>query len=140
MKKPNLNKIFDLFEYNNDDQDLELVEEYKNSPSFKLDMFTNLVINGDNWKKTIVSIFKNSNAELDIGELNRVGDYMLYDKAWFWINGFDKTDKEWLSDLVKQDYDLLLLSLLRCKKYFETQEEYEKCAFLLEIENILRKA
>ena len=139
-------KIFGLFDKNFTDNLQKDIGDYKKSFHFKIGMFIKVVIYGDKWKKSVVSMFSKADVEFDVKDIDSVGDMMLYTRAWYWISQFDFDDKECLDDLklfLDKDRDTynssdLFISLMRTIKYFEKTEEFEKCAFLVKIRDLLK--
>ena len=139
-------RIFSLFDKDFDDSLQKDIGDYKKSFHFKIGMFIKVVIYGDKWKKSVVSMFSKADTEFDVKDINSVGDMMLYTRAWYWISQFDFDDKECLDDLklfLDKDRDTynssdLFISLMRTIKYFEKVEEFEKCAFLVKIRDLLK--
>ena len=139
-------KIFGLFDDNFDDSLQKEIGGYKKSFHFKIGMFIKVVIYGDKWKNSVVSMFSKANTEFDVKDIDSVGNMMLYTRAWYWISQFDFDDKECLNDLklfLDKDSETynssdLFISLMRTIKYFEKTEEFEKCAFLVKIRVLLK--
>ena len=139
-------KIFGLFDKDFDDSLQKDIGDYKKSFHFKIGMFIKVVIYGDKWKKSVVSMFSKADTEFDVKDIDSVGDMMLYTRAWYWISQFDFDDKECLNDLklfLDKDSETynssdLFISLMRTIKYFEKIEEFEKCAFLVKIRDLLK--
>ena len=132
-----LNHLFQLFTNIPEEGIMENVESYKNTPKFKLGMFIKLVINGSHFKNKIISFFSKSDSELDKEDIDRAGEFMMFTRAWYWISQFDFDDNEWLFDLQNAAYDDILISLNLSILYFEKNEEYEKCSFLVNIRSLI---
>ena len=139
-------RIFSLFDKDFDDSLQKDIGDYKKSFHFKIGMFIKVVIYGDKWKKSVVSMFSKADTEFDVKDINSVGDMMLYTRAWYWISQFDIDNKECIDDLKlfldedRETYNSsdLFISLMRTIKYFEKVEEFEKCAFLVKIRDLLK--
>ena len=107
-------------------------------------MFIKVVIYGEKWKSSVVNIFSKADSDLNVKEIDEAGDFMLYTRAWFWIEQFDFNNDDCLEDLrsiTHTDKDSfngsdLFISLMRAIKYFEKIEEFEKCAFLVKIRDL----
>tara|TARA_R110000803_G_scaffold26187_2_gene62187 strand:+ start:372 stop:779 length:408 start_codon:yes stop_codon:yes gene_type:complete len=134
----NFKKLFEAF----DKQPIDEVEgdlnAYKDTFRFKIEMFIKVVIYGEQWKDSVVSLFSKSEEDLDIKDIGEVGDFMLYTRAWFWISQFDLEDEECIKDLKDLNDSSLLASIVRSIKYFESTEEFEKCSFLVKIKDLLK--
>lgn len=139
-------RIFSLFDKDFDDSLQKDIGDYKKSFHFKIGMFIKVVIYGDKWKNSVVSMFSKADVEFDIKDIDSVGDMMLYTRAWYWISQFELDNKECLDDLkllLDKDSETynssdLFISLMRTIKYFEKTEEFEKCAFLVKIRDLLK--
>ena len=134
-----ISKIFGYF--SNDpieDEILGNLENYKDSPHFKIGMFKKLIINGVLFKGKITEYFGNVNDEIDIVDVNAAGQFMIHNRGWFWISQFEYNE-EWIEALKKHSDDDLLGALNLSIYYFEEYEEYEKCAFLKKLQNNIEK-
>jgi len=136
-----LNKIFGLF---NDKPGEELIyenlETFKKTPKFKLGMFEKLITNGRNFKAKIVSFFSLADEVFDIQDIDNAGEFMMYNRAWFWISQFDwSEDEDWIIELKVISNDNFLTAIKLSIYYFEEYEEFEKCAFLKKIQNVVEE-
>jgi hypothetical protein len=137
-----LNKIFSLFGFpdNKENKKIELeLEIYKETPHFKLGMFQKLILNGNAFSKQIIKFFSKADPELDVKGIDEAGEYMMYTRAYFWVEDCNVRKKEWkiaLKNNVNEDF---INSIKLCIRYFESTEEYEKCAHLKKIQDFLQK-
>jgi len=138
MKKMDLNKIFSMFSNNPEEELRENLVTYKNSPKFKLEMFTKLILNGVHFKDRMIEFFSNSNVGLERRELSDVGDFMMFTRAWFWIQQFKLDDPEWVEDLNNHSTVEFEKALKICIQYFEDEEEFEKCSFLVNVRSLIK--
>lgn len=113
------------------DYDIDLTT----TPKYWLGMHKKLVINHINFKKKAIKFFKQSNMELNIEEVKKAGEFVAYNRAWFYINKIDINNEDHIDDIVSYGDDMLETSLELSIKYFQGLEEYEKCAHLLKILN-----
>ncbi len=139
----NLGGIFALFGFSDengiDKKTKRDLEEFKQSPHFKLGMFTKMILNGMNFKKQIVSFFSKADKDLDIVGVDEAGDFMMFNRAWYWINECNVRKKIWKEALQSNSTPELLFCLKASIKYFESIEEYEKCASLVKIQKFVEK-
>jgi len=139
-----IDNVFGLFGFGkdkNENKKLENnLEEFKNTPQFKVGMFYKMVWNGNNFRDQIFSFFGNSNLEKDFTlGLDEASDYMMYTRAYYWIQECNLQDKEWEDALIYY-LDRELINCLKLSiKYYEEIEEFEKCAFLKKIQIFLEK-
>ena len=139
-----IDNVFGLFGFGKDknkNKKLENdLEEFRNTPQFKVGMFYKMIWNGNNFRDQLFSFFGNSNLEKDFTlGLDEASDYMMYTRAYYWIQECNLQDKEWEEALIyyldKELINCLKLSI----QYYEEIEEFEKCAFLKKIQNFLEK-
>lgn len=134
-----LNKFFSYF---NSSSDIEVLQKnldnFKESPIYKIKIFERLITNGLLFKKSIVNFFDQADKDLDIVQIDLAGEFMIYTRAWFWINQLDWDDEQWVKDLEMASNENFLIVVKSCMNYFERQEEYEKCAFLKKIQDFVQ--
>lgn len=136
-----LNKFFELFGNTSGDKKTEKeLEDFKKTPSFKIKIFVKLVMNGVNFKKQIINFFSKSLGEdEDLNGVDLAGEFMVYNRGWYWISQMDWGSEEWVADLKDSLSEDLFIALKLSIHYFEEQEEYEKCAFLKKIQNFVEE-
>tara|TARA_R110000823_G_scaffold192608_1_gene324182 strand:- start:204 stop:650 length:447 start_codon:yes stop_codon:yes gene_type:complete len=136
-----IENIFGLFEdsenFNKEDKDN--IKSFKSSPLFKVGMFKKLVWNGNNFRGEIIDFFSKSNSELEMSGVEDAGDYIMYTRAYFWIKGCDLKDEDWKDSLNHYAGDEIIVSIKLSIEYFESIEEFEKCALLKNIQDYLEK-
>jgi hypothetical protein len=125
-----LNKIFNVFNKQENDEELE----YSNT--FKFKMFIRLIKEGKNFKSNIVSSLKSSIQSLNVNEVELAGDYIIYIRSFYWLEQIDINNIE-AEDLRGIDKDDLKICLFKCLKFYEDIEEYEKCAKLRDFQILL---
>tara|TARA_Y100001972_G_C7633159_1_gene317844 strand:- start:771 stop:1229 length:459 start_codon:yes stop_codon:yes gene_type:complete len=145
-----INKIFGLFGKNNPDRNYpepteEEVEgmlgfeEFRTTPTYQIKMFQKIIINHLNFQKRLVKMFQNSDPELgDFTDLEEAGEHMAFFRGWSFIEDVDLELEVWQDCLKIQDSELLGEALKMSIKFFESIEEYEKCALLTKIQKFLK--
>lgn len=139
-----LTSIFALFGFpgDNGDEDKKIEKDfnaYKKTPHFKIGMFHKLIVNGMFFKKQILKFFSKSDPELDMEGVDNTGEYMMYTRAYYWIQDFKFKSKNWKEALKDYSNDEFLSSIKLSIHYFEEVEEYEKCAHLKKIQDLIEK-
>lgn len=112
----------------------EEIEMWKDTPRYKVGMFFKLVTNGSKLRRQIVNMFEDDK-RVDVED---AGEFIMYNRAWFWLQDFDIENEEWVDALSHYDNDQLFKSLTQTVQYFEELEEYEKCGKLSSIKNLLK--
>ena len=130
-------KVFSLFGVEEEDT-TESLEDFRNTPFFKIRMFMKLIQNGMNFKKQVLLFFKKSNNELNEAEIDKAGDYMMYVRAFYWVEQLE-LDKMNELDMKYIDVNDLMMCINHSILYFEGNEEYEKCAVLKKFQDHIQK-
>ena len=130
-----LDNIFSLFGFpDKDDEDRKKLEAdldvFKETPHFKLGMFHKLIMNGSLFSKQVIKFFAKADPGLDVKGIDQAGEYMMFTRAWFWIEQVQIRKKEWKEALKQYASEEFAISIKLSINYFESTEEYEKCAHL----------
>ena len=113
----------------------EEIDEWKDTPRYKMGMFVKLIINGTIFRKQLSNMFEGKN-KINIGD---AGEFIMYNRAWYWIKDFSLKDEDWV-DSVKHYEEEIIRACELTISYFENLEEYEKCSLLLSIKNLIKNA
>lgn len=134
-----LNKFFRFFTPIPEEQDdIDGLKILRNSPFYKIGMFTRLILNGLSFKNQLLDFFSKSSEDLDLDGVDLAGEFMMYNRAYYWIKQLDWSDELWVNDLKSVSDENLLTAIKLSIHFFEEQEEYEKCAFLKEIQDFVQ--
>ena len=143
-----LNKIFDMFGKENPDDYPEPTpeeikgilgfDEFRTTPTYHLKMFQKIVLNHMTFQKKLIKLFKESDPELgDFSDLEEAGHHIAFYRGWEYLK-LTNLDKEIWRDCVRiQDPKRLQKALSLTIDFFESIEEYEKCAFIKKIQTFL---
>ena len=135
-----VNKIFGLF--SNDDEPESLQEKarmadellkYKEHPLFWVGMFKKLIHNHKLFNRKIMLFFEQMDEELDLYDVENAGEFVVYNRAWYWISKVDPQDRSCQEAIVHYTDEYLQTYLKFTISYFQEFEEYEKCAHLKKI-------
>lgn len=119
------------FDYKNDLS--YLLENYKEHPMFWVGMFKKLIHNHKVFNHKVMDFFTDMDEELDIYDVETAGEFVVYNRAWFWISKIDILDRICQESLVHYTDEYLETYLKFSISYWEETEEYEKCAHLKSI-------
>lgn len=149
-----VNKIFGLFDTPDSSNDglginaldhhdlkkrMEFFDEFRDHPVVWIGMFKKFIINQKYMYNTLVNLFKTISNELDSKDVILAGDHIIYNRAYTFIQNLDINRELDLEVLKSNSSHELKISLESAIDYFEKLEEYEKCAFLLPILNIVKE-
>lgn len=139
-------KIFDLFDssgegskplFDHENDMSHLLEDYKQHPLFWVGMFKKLIYNHKTFSKKVIQFFEKMNEELDLFDVENAGEFIAYNRAWYWIEKVNLS-LEYHQDAIHFHSDEIFLSSVKFTiSYFEESEEYEKCAHLKKIQNLI---
>tara|TARA_R110000772_G_scaffold123162_1_gene229390 strand:+ start:325 stop:768 length:444 start_codon:yes stop_codon:yes gene_type:complete len=137
-------KIFSLFDRVHEDTPLiekaeiaEQLSKVKESPAFKLGMFKKLIFNHLSFNESLINLVKRADEDFDIDDVKNASEYIVYVKAWEFIEEFDLKDIESFDILKKYSSQELLTAFKLSIHFFQKLEEYEKCAHLHKIESAI---
>jgi hypothetical protein len=139
-----INKIFGIFNDDDDEffpnQNFKIIDDLniKDTPIYKIGMFEKMILNIKSAVKfQVIDIFKKSEVDFDLKEIEETGEYIAYYRAWDYIKDCNLEDINWKESLLLRETEYLLTSLKFAISYFEDYEDYEKCGFLYNIETFL---
>ena len=132
----NIDNIFDLFGSDDNldgtDNSTTLID-FKNTPTYWIGMYKKLILNHVNFNTKVLNFFKNSNQEFDINDIKEAGEYVVFNRAWSYISNVDIKNKGYIDALKHYSDDEFYLALDMGISFFQQDELYERCAFLLKI-------
>lgn len=102
----------------------------ENHPRYFIKMFQKLILNYTGYSDKIIDFFGQADPDLDIGEVKRAGENMLYGRAYNYLINIDVQDEYHVRILFEEANSKLEEALQKTLFFFENEEEYEKCAIL----------
>lgn len=131
----NLDNIFELFssEEGMDGVNSNVYIDFTNTPLYWVGMYKKLIGNHVNFNKKILKFFEDSNQELEIDDVKNAGEFVIYHRAWHYIQNVDINVEEHILAIETYQDEYLETSLKLGISFFEKNEEYEKCALLKKI-------
>ena len=133
-----INKIFGAFNSSSKDNDgfeqptflYTYKQDEENHPRYYIKMFTKLILNYTSYNKQLIDFFGKADPRLDVIEIQQTGESMLYHRAYQYIIQLDVHDEYHIKVLFEESNPKLKKALDKSLKFFEEEEEYEKCAVL----------
>jgi hypothetical protein len=132
----NIDKIFNLFNGEEFDslkekaQAVDILIDYKNHPLFWVGMFKKLIQNHHVFNDQLLKFFDKLDEGLDIVDIDRAGEFVVFNRAWSYIQKVDPDNLVCQEALYRFSDIHLKLALELSINYFQEMEEYEKCAHL----------
>lgn len=133
-KMINIDSLFNLFPPSDDGKDQVAYVDFTDKPVYKLGMYKKLILNHINFRKKVISFFKETSDELSIEDMERAGAFVVYNRAWFYIKDIDMNNDDHIEAISTYGDENLEAALELGIQYFQSSEEYERCAHLLKIQ------
>lgn len=137
-------KIFSLFDRVDDSLSTidkgniaDQLSQVRDSPAFKLGMFKKLIFNHLQFNESLISLVKRADENFDIDDVKNASEYIIYVRAWEFIEDFDLKNIESFEILKEYSSQELLTAFSLSINFFQHLEEYEKCAHLHKIEKAI---
>ena len=132
-----IEEIFNLFKTPEEEKDENVQINLNEYPAVWMGMFKKLIINYQTFSQQLLKFFESSDPQLDTEDIRKAGCHMVFNRALENLSKIEVDNSfhvECLKFYADKDFKkALILSI----DYFESQEEYEKCAFLLKISNTI---
>ena len=96
-------------------------------------------MNHSNFNATQLSVFKAAFPNMDINDIRNAGEFIIYTRSYEFLQKLDierELDLQILKDSTSIELDVALKLAL---SYFESTEEYEKCAFIMRVLTIVEE-
>ena len=133
----NINKIFSLFKSPEEPEETISQIDLSESPVIWIGMFKRLITNYETFAKQLIKFLGDANPDLDVIEVERASSYMVYDKAYNNLFKLDITNETHLDCIKLYSDNTFKETLNAALVYFEGVEEYERCMFLKQIQDIV---
>jgi len=125
-------KLFSLFGSSDDD-----FEEKKSIKALeKVKLIINHLVFHQKLKKFLD---KESSGAIDLETTKEAASFAVFNRAWYYIKGLDLKNKNHCKAVMDYKSGPLKQTLSEAISYFESVEEYEKCAFLHTIQKLKNK-
>ena len=139
----NKNKIFDLFS-NTPENKVSVkkqvaFDDFMNTPYAKIGMFCKLVINHQIFHQKLEKFLKKENPAYNVEDTKEAADYGVFNRSYQYINKINIENPDHLKALVGFDPRIFNKALNNSIDYFVSYEEYEKCAHLFKIQQIVKE-
>ena len=133
-----LGKFFKLFDSEEpEDEPVIVNEQLAEHPYIYMGLFKKLILNYEAFSTQLFNFMRSTEGDLDVDKLEKAGVHMVYWRAYNHIEKIDLT-QDFHVDIIKAYADDNFVKALNlCLKYYEDIEEYEKCAFLKTISDIV---
>jgi len=129
-----INKIFGAFTSKDDNI---VAIDFSEHPLYLIRMFKKLILNHKTFKLKNISFLSKLDPDMNPEDIGAIGDLVIFNRAYFYLNKIDIKNQTHCQ-IVENNYSVDLMSAISLAlSYFESTEEYEKCAHIFNIKKIL---
>ena len=135
-------KIFQLFVDGKEidgDKTKEEIKDFMNGPYAKIGMFVKLIQNHEIFHKKLEKFLKQEQPDYNIESTKEASEYTVYHRAWSYIKQIDIDNSDHLNAIINFDPKVFYKILGDAINFFESYEEYEKCAHLHKINKLVKE-
>ena len=135
-------KIFQLFvdgKEINDDKTKSEIRDFMNGPFAKIGMFVKLIQNHEVFHRKLEKFLKKEQPNYNVESTKEASEFTVYNRAWSYIKNISINDEDDLNAIINFEPKALLKVLVSSISFFESYEEYEKCAHLHKIQKIVKE-
>ena len=139
----NKDRIFNLFSTTPEVKEKEekriSIEEFIERPYAKIGMFTKLILNHYVFQEKLKKFLKTEEPAYSIENTKEAANYTVFNKAWEYIREIDIENKDHINALIGFNPIVFNKALTSAIVYFQDGEEYEKCAHIFKIQEIVKE-
>jgi len=138
----NKDKIFQLFVDGKDISDEKTkseIKEFMNGPFAKIGMFVKLVQNHHIFHQKLEKFLKKEQPNYNVESTKEASEFTVYNRAWSYIKNISLENHEDVNAIINFDNKIFSKTLGNAVQFFEQYEEYEKCAHLHKIREVVKR-
>ena len=127
------NKLFSLFDNNDSEERTKQIKKIVldfNDPHTQLGMFVKLIQNHYVFHQKLEKFLKAENPSYDVEDARKASEYTVFNRAFHYVKNITPKQSKVIKSFKKKQLNNALQATM---DYFESTEEYEKCAHLLKI-------
>ena len=135
-------KIFQLFldgKENIDDETKKEIHDFMNGPYAKIGMFVKLIQNHKIFHQKLEKFLKQEQPDYNVETTKEASEYTVYHRAWYYIKNVDVEKSGDVDAIINFNPLTLNKTLDGAINFFESYEEYEKCAHIYKIKEISKE-
>ena len=134
-------KIFQLFVEGKeieDDKTKQEIKDFMNGPYAKIGMFVKLIQNHEIFHKKLEKFLKQEQPDYNVESTKEASEFTVYNRAWSYIKQINLDQKDDINAIINFNPKIFLKALNGAIQFFESYEEYEKCAHIYKIKEIVK--
>lgn len=115
------------------------IKEFMEGPFAKIGMFVKLIQNHHIFHQKLEKFLKQEQPNYNVESTKEASEFTVYNRAWSYIKNINIDKSEDLNAIINFDSKIFYQSLNTAINFFESYEEYEKCAHLHKIKEIVKE-
>ena len=138
----NKDKIFQLFvdgKEISDDKTKSEIKDFMNGPFAKIGMFVKLIQNHHVFHLKLEKFLKKEQPNYNVESTKEASEFTVYNRAWSYIQNISLNNHDDVNAIINFDNKIFSKALSSAIQFFEQYEEYEKCAHLHIIREVVKK-
>lgn len=135
-------KIFKLFvdgKEINDEQTKSEIKDFMNGPFAKIGMFVKLIQNHKIFHQKLEKFLKKEQPNYDVQSTKEASEFTVFNRAWGYIKNISLDNHDDVNAIINFDSKVFFQALNEAIFYFQQYEEYEKCAHLFNIQEVVKR-
>ncbi len=135
-------KIFQLFTDGKeitDDKTKDEIKEFMNGPFAKIGMFVKLIQNHHIFHQKLEKFLKKEQPNYNVQSTKEASEFTIYNRAWSYIKNISLDDHDDVNAIINFNSEVFYKALDGAVMFFEQYEEYEKCAHLHKIKEVVKE-
>ncbi len=133
----NINKIFSLFTSNEEPEEQETRIDLSESPIMWIGMFKKMISNYETFVKQMIVFFRTSEPALDMDEVEKTSCHMVHERAFEQLVKLNLNNTTHIDSIKLYSDKTFEKALNSSLNHYLELEEYEKCAFLKKVQDIV---
>jgi hypothetical protein len=136
------NRLFNLFEDSPQQETIpsrKSLDDFIKSPFAKIGMFTKLILNHFVFHEKLKKFLDKEQPSYDSQSTREAADFTIFNRSWHYIKDIDIDSSDCIEAILNFDPKIFNKALQSSIMYFEACEQYERCAHLLNIQQIVKK-
>jgi hypothetical protein len=138
----NKDKIFQLFvdgKEISDDKTKSEIKDFMNGPFAKIGMFVKLIQNHHVFHLKLEKFLKKEQPNYNVESTKEASEFTVYNRAWSYIQNISLDNHDDVNAIINFDTKVFYKALDSAVNFFEQYEEYEKCAHLHTIQEVVKR-
>jgi hypothetical protein len=135
-------KIFQLFvdgKEISDEKTKSEIKDFMNGPFAKIGMFVKLIQNHYIFHQKLEKFLKKEQPNYNVESTKEASEFTVYNRAWSYIKNISLEDHDDIHAIINFDNKTFYKALDSAVTFFEQYEEYEKCAHLHKIKEVVKE-